>query len=276
MPEQDLKALESHFRFGENWSRYSRLIDEERVALAVDSLRRLSGADDLAGRTFLDIGCGSGLHAVAAARLKASRIVALDIDPDSVNTTRQVLQEHAPGTDAQVQQLSVFETDPQKLGRFDVVYSWGVLHHTGSMHEALRKAAALLNPGGIFIFALYRKTPLCWFWTREKKWYAHAPEASQERFRNLYIGTKRVVYTLSGRSFDRYIANYGQRYRGMDFYHDVHDWLGGYPYESITPRAAERFMKTLGLELVREFTRPGWYSLFGSGCNEYVYARGRG
>ena len=137
------------------------------------------GGGDLNGKRFLDIGCGSGLHALAALRLGASEVVALDIDSDSVATTRRLLESRASGQRWSTLEASVFDLQPQMLGLFDVVYSWGVLHHTGDMYRALRAAAALLAPDGRFLFALYRRTRMCWFWKLEKRWYAHASLAAQ-------------------------------------------------------------------------------------------------
>src|SRR5262245_49739774 len=132
----DLLRQESHFEFGKNWESYSNLISDEQVAEAVAGLRRLAGGD-LSGKRFLDIGCGSGLHALAALRLGASEVVAIDIDGNSVATTRKVLQRYADGKSWQAFEKSVFEADVGQLGTFDVVYSWGVLHHTGDMYRAL-------------------------------------------------------------------------------------------------------------------------------------------
>src|SRR6185312_67209 len=107
-------------------------------------------------------------------------------------------------------------------------------HHTGAMREAVQKAAQLVAPGGLFVFALYRKTRLCRFWRREKRWYAAASPRAQRTARAIYAALFRAGLIATGRSFTRYVANYKSA-RGMDFEHDVHDWLGGYPYESITP-----------------------------------------
>ena len=120
----------THFDFGKNWSSYSELIGQPQIDEAKKGLLKLLTADELRGKSFLDIGCGSGLHALAAAQLGVSRIQAFDIDPDSVATTKVVLTRHAVAVPWQAEQVSVFDLDPQRHGRFDVVYSWGVLHHT--------------------------------------------------------------------------------------------------------------------------------------------------
>jgi SAM-dependent methyltransferase len=263
----------SHFPFGKNWASYATLVTPMHVDRAINGLRKLIGTD-LAGQRFVDIGCGSGVHALAALRLGATEVVAIDIDPDSVATTRKILESHAPGGPWQVLERSVFDLANASLGTFDIVYSWGVLHHTGSMYRALRCATELLSPGGEFVFALYRKTRLCWLWKIEKRWYVRASPRAQNLARAAYIGLYRAVYSVARlRSFRRHVADYSQR-RGMDFAHDVHDWLGGWPYESISPAQTERFMTSLGLHQLRAFTRRGTgFGILGSGCDQYVYGK---
>lgn len=265
----DLLSKESHFSFGKNWESYSNLITEAEIEEAVKGLRRLAGGD-IQGKRFVDIGCGSGLHVLAALRLGASEVLAMDIDSDSVATTRRVLQKYAADKRWQVVEKSVFEIDPAALGQFDVVYSWGVLHHTGDMYRALRCAAALVAPGGRFIVALYRQTWFCWAWKIEKRWYAGAGPKAQKIFRSFYIALFRLA---KGWTFKRYVNNYKTN-RGMDYYHDVHDWLGGWPYESVSPARLDRFLTPLGLKQVQKFVHKGVPTgVFGSGCDEYLYRR---
>ena len=265
----DLLEQKSHFAFGKNWASYARLVTDARVEEAIASLRRLAGGD-LTGKRFLDIGCGSGLHSLAALRLGAGEVVALDIDPDSVATTRELLAANAAGQRCSVIERSIFDPQIGSMGSFDFVYSWGVLHHTGDMYRALRAAAGLVAPGGQFIFALYRHTPLCWFWKLEKRWYAGASPVAQARAQAVYVN---VFKLLNRRNFKDYVANYAQK-RGMDFHHDVHDWLGGWPYESISPAQTDRLMQQLGLRQIRGFLVPGRaLGLLGSGNDEYVYGR---
>jgi SAM-dependent methyltransferase len=267
-----LKDVSTHFAFGQNWASYAGIIDDARIAEAERGLARLLGEDGLVGKSFLDIGCGSGLHAVAAARLGTSRIVAVDLDPMAIETARRVLRQHAPGNAAQVRELSVFDLASETLGRFDVVYSWGVLHHTGAMHEALQRTAEVVAPGGLFAFALYHRTRMCGFWRHEKRWYAAASPRSQGAARAVYTALLRLRFLLTGSDFRAFVANY-QDQRGMEFVHNVHDWMGGYPYESISADEVEALMRRLGLVHVRSFTSPVTIGFFGSGCDEYVYRR---
>ena len=276
--DEDLTARETHFAFGRNWASYARAIGRPEIDEAIAGLARLLGGETLEGRRFLDIGSGSGLHALAAFALGAREVVALDLDPDSVATTQAVLARHAPGRPAHVAEASVFALAPADYGRFDVVYSWGVLHHTGDLRRALRGAAALVAPGGLFIFALYRRIWLDAFWRREKRWYAQASPQAQARARALFVALFRLGLAVTGRRFAAYVAAY-RRQRGMDYDHDVHDWLGGWPYESILPQEVETLLGELGFARVRAFVARGFtiggrrIGVFGSGCDEYVYRR---
>ncbi len=259
----ELRDLETHFAFGRNWSSYAELIDEARIAAAEEGLVRLVPGNEIKGRRFLDIGCGSGLHALAAARLGADFVYGCDLDPASAETARDVLSRHADGANWSVSQTSVFNLDALEAGDFDIVYSWGVLHHTGDMEAAIRAAAAQVKPGGLFVFALYRRTWLDGFWRVEKRLYANASPRWQKSVRSLYDAAYRFAEFVTGRG--------AEIDRGMDYWHDLHDWLGGYPYESILAHEVDALMRSMNFEKVRVFARSRSIGLFGSGCDEYVY-----
>lgn len=271
---ENLLAQGTHFAFGKNWQDYAQKIDESRIASAALDLQRLSGRERLDGLSFLDIGCGSGLHALAALRLGAKRVVGTDIDADSVATASAVLERFAPGAPCTLSVRSVFEMEPKEFGTFDIVYSWGVLHHTGDMERAIACAAALVSPDGEFLLALYRKTPFCGMWRVIKRWYSLTTPSRQQWARALYVRFFHASFALRGGDFDGYVKNYG-KLRGMNFYNDVHDWLGGYPYQSIAPAGCRVLFKRLGFQTEREFlVRMGFsHGLFGSGCDEYAFRR---
>lgn len=271
MSNEALKNLDSHFAFGENWASYSKLIGEPQIAHAKEGLLKLIPADEFQGRSFLDIGCGSGLHALAAARLGVARVVGVDIDPNSVATARRILAERDPSTPWQIENISVFDLTPEHFGTFDIVYSWGVLHHTGDMWQAVSKAAELVAPGGLLALAFYRETYLDPLWKLEKRLYTSAPQSIQNLIKSGYISAFRVARAVTRQGpLSDYIANYTSR-RGMDFDHDVHDWLGGYPYESALAPEVDRRLAALGFKAERVFARPKSSGIFGSGCDEYVY-----
>ncbi|MFC3069206.1 class I SAM-dependent methyltransferase [Phenylobacterium soli] len=266
----ELLQAESHFRFGENWKSFLGVLDDERIAEAEAGLRRLFPGDELKNARFLDIGCGSGLSSLAALRLGAKDVISRDIDADSVEATRR-LREMTGQTGAwNVDLKSVFEMTPESDGTFDVVYSWGVLHHTGDMWRAVEAASKLVKPGGLFAIALYRKTKMCGFWRIEKRFYSRAPKWIQALMQRAYIAAFYVIQRRAGKNPDALVKDYKSS-RGMDFHHDVHDWLGGYPYESARPEEVKQHLPQF--ELVREFVEPGGRGLLGSGCDEFVLRR---
>lgn len=271
----DLKKVDSHFAFGKNWASYSKLIDSPQIERAKQGLLRLVPADEFKRRSFLDIGCGSGLHALAAAKLGASRIVGVDIDRDSVNTAETLLMEQNLDVPWQTKNISVFDLDPNDQGTFDIVYSWGVLHHTGSLWEAVSKAASMVAPGGLLVVAFYRSTYMDAFWKFEKRFYSNAPSRVQKIIQAGYVKALHLHNAITRReSFHEYIESYKSN-RGMDFYHDVHDWLGGYPYETTLAAEVDRRMNDLGFQAERVFAQPKTSGILGSGCDEYVYRLGK-
>jgi len=260
----DLTKADAHFDFGANWQRFVDKMDVEALDEAERGLLKLIPANRLEGATFLDIGSGSGLHALAAKRLGA-RVTAIDIDKNSVEATRKLL-----GTGADVRQLSILES--HGLGRFDIVYSWGVLHHTGAMWRAIDSAAALVKPGGLLVLALYQRTPFCGFWKVEKRLYTAAPRPARAVIRALYTAALLSRQALAGKDPFSYVKNY-KAARGMDFFTDVHDWLGGYPYESVDPADLMEHVGKLGFTPVVEHALPKSIGVFGAGCCEFTLRR---
>lgn len=275
MKHEDLLLQENHFSFGKNWQDFATKINEDRIAQVMSDLSRLTGRDRLDGLRFLDIGCGSGLHALAAHRLGAREVVGTDIDPDSVAASRNTFARFASIANARFETTTVFDMTPEAFGTFDIVYSWGVLHHTGDMNRAIAIAVALVMPDGEFLVALYKKTPFCGIWRVIKRRYSRASTATQRRFCSAYVALTKIAKRVRGVNFGDYVANYG-RMRGMDFHNDVHDWMGGYPYQSISPEECRELLKGLGFAVTREFVqRPGRYlpGLLGTGCDEYAFGR---
>jgi SAM-dependent methyltransferase len=261
------------FRFGDNWLDFARGLSADQVAKAESSLRRLLRRDTLAGLSFLDIGSGSGLFSLAARRLGA-RVHSFDFDADSVACTARLRDLHFAGDrEWTIEQGSILEDEYVRgLGTFDVVYAWGVLHHTGALHRALGIAARLVAPGGLFAFALYHRTLMCGLWRWEKRWYSTASPQAQRRARAVYVALLRTRFLLVGRDFRAHVADYRSD-RGMDFMHDVHDWMGGYPYESILAPEADALMRRLDFVRLHATNTPLTAGLFGSGCDEYLYRR---
>lgn len=259
----NLLAAESHFAFGKNWRSFAGLIDDQRILESDAGINRLFLGDELSGKTVLDIGCGSGLPALSLLRRGAEHVTCVDIDADSVAAATLTLSTYAPPENWSAEVCSVFDMN----GQFDVVYSWGVLHHTGDMVRAVKAAGGLVKPGGVLGIALYAKTPLCGFWRVEKRIYRKMPRPMQKAAQHAYAVTEAVLRGLTGRRTTKVKA------RGMDGMHDIHDWMGGYPYESAS--LADTLAMLPNFELVRAnaLYDPRTMGVLGSGCDEYVLRR---
>ena len=144
------------FEFGKNWANFLKLLDDRRIRRAEESLLAMLELPNLQGKTFLDIGSGSGLFSLAARRLGA-KVHSLDYDPQSVACTRQLRETYfASDPDWKVEEGSVLdEAYIRSLGQFDIVYSWGVLHHTGNMWRAIENAAIPVKDRGLLYIAIY-------------------------------------------------------------------------------------------------------------------------
>ena len=259
------------FRFGGNWRRFLELVDGPRIASAEASLRGRLDVTDLLGRTFLDAGCGSGLFSLAARRLGAS-VVSFDFDPDSVACARALRERFRAGDDGwRIEEGSVLDdTYLERLGTFDVVYSWGVLHHTGSMWRALDLVARRVAPGGRLFVALYNdQGATSRRWLAVKRAYNAMPRAVRfavllPSFAVLW-GPTLLADLLRGHP-GRSWREYARTGRGMSPWRDVIDWVGGLPFEVARPEEVVSFCRERGFVEERVTTQGR-----GLGCNEFVF-----
>jgi len=269
---QDEIAAGERFAFGQNWQRFLTTLDEGRIQRAEDSLRRMLEVTDLRGSTFLDVGCGSGLFSLAARRLGA-RVHSFDFDAQSVACARQLrLQYFSDDAGWIIEQGSILDAAYLvRLGRFDVVYSWGVLHHTGAMWQALENAAGLVAGQGKLFIAIYNdQGKNSQRWRAVKRAYNRSPSGLR------FLITVPVLVQLWWRRTLKDLLRLRPfeswrkegRERGMSPWHDLIDWVGGYPFEVARPEAILDFYVRRGFTLKRLTTCGG--SL---GCNEFVFVR---
>jgi len=263
------------FAFGENWARFLALLDDQRIRDAEESLQSKLEVENLAGKSFLDVGSGSGLFSLAARRLGA-RVHSFDYDPRSVACTGELKRRYfLDDANWVVEEGSVLDQDYLAcLGEFDVVYSWGVLHHTGAMWQALENVVPLVKERGQLFISIYNDQggPSA-RWLRVKRTYNAMPETLRwlvlmPALARLW-GKTTVRDILRGKPFETW-RNYGRRGRGMDAWHDVVDWVGGYPFEVAKPEEVFDFYRSRGFILQRLKTCAG-----GHGCNEYVLMKSK-
>ena len=269
-------AAGDRFEFGKNWLSFAQRLNETRVNEATTALANFLGVQDLKGKTFLDIGSGSGLSSLAAYRLGA-QVHSMDIDNDAITCTTEVRERCAPG-DARwlISQGSVLEANTLPKQNWDVVYSWGVLHHTGSMWKALENAAAMVSPGGKLFIAIYNDQHwVSRIWLRVKKAYCALPKALRWTVLGpacaVLWGPRLLIDTFSHGNPLKTWNEYSQHsQRGMSPWHDVVDWVGGLPFEVASPEAIFDFHSDLGFDLIKMSTCGG-----GLGCNQFVFEKRR-
>lgn len=253
------------FEFGANWSRFLRMLDDERTTKSERALQEMLGMRTLTGAAFLDVGCGSGLSSLAARRLGA-QVRSFDYDPLSVACTEELKRRYfLNSTEWQVEQGSALDDKYlATLGEYDIVYSWGVLHHTGQMWPAIANAAGLVRKGGALFIAIYNDQGwLSRYWLTVKSLYNRhrflRPLLTMVHWPYL-VGARWVLGKVTGRRLER----------GMSRWHDLIDWLGGLPFEVARPEEVLEFCRERGFDLERLRTCAGRH-----GCNQYVFRRTR-
>lgn len=268
------------YDFGSNWRSFiDHHLNDECRREALSSLTAFLGCDSLEGQTFVDVGCGSGLFSWAAFELGAERIVSLDINPNSVACCRQLRADEGNPEHWEVLEASVLDDDAMAgLGEFDVVYSWGVLHHTGAMWHAIENTAKLVKPGGLMWIAIYNRADgiglysdgrvgSSWFWEREKVFYNRLGKTGQ-RLMDYTAATGMIgAYLLAGRNPVREIREHN-RNRGMSWIVDIRDWLGGWPYEYASVEEVFSFVRDRF-----RFTLENLISTNSLRNNEYLFRR---
>jgi 2-polyprenyl-3-methyl-5-hydroxy-6-metoxy-1,4-benzoquinol methylase len=263
---------EDRFAFGANWLSFVKLVDEARVATATRSLTAALGSTDLRGRDFLDVGCGSGLFSLAAHRLGA-RVWSFDYDRQSVAATTELRRRFGGPDGWTVGPGSALDTAfLTGLGDFDVVYAWGVLHHTGDMWRAIDNTSRLVRLGGLLFISIYNdQGQVSRVWRRVKRRYNRSGRWGRAVLvvaSSLYLYRHAPVTVLARLVRRRPLLPRRTRERGMSVRHDLVDWVGGYPFEVARPEEVFAFLRERGFELRHLRTCAG-----GLGCNEYVLQR---
>lgn len=265
----------NHFSFGANWKEYLNTLTEEKISQAKTSLINFfGGIKNIKGKTFIDIGCGSGLFSLSASLLGASKIVSIDIDDSSLWCAKYLKSKYNPKAHWTIKKGSaVNKKFIKNLGKFDIVYSWGVLHHTGDMYNAITNVSSLVKTHGSFYLAIYNDFKFniyggsSLFWLKVKKLYNNSSPIIKKIITFSFISYQFVSLIFIQRINPFvFIRNY-KKDRGMNWYHDTIDWLGGYPYEYAGPDDIINFMAKSGFLCKNLIFRNG------TGCNEYLFVK---
>ena len=252
------------FSFGENWLKYLSVVSEDNIAAAERSLCQMLDVANLQEKTFLDIGSGSGLFSLAARRLGA-RVHSFDYDPRSVECSAELKRRYFPeDTGWQITRGSVLETGYlQSLGMFDIVYAWGVLHHTGSMWPALSNAGSLVKDRGVLFISIYNDQGwISKYWLTVKKLF------NKNKFNRNIIILFHLPFLYAGPWLSRLLTGRLKIERGMSLWYDMLDWLGGYPFEVAPAGKVIDFYRARGFTLVKVKTCGRKH-----GCNEFIFAK---
>jgi len=252
------------FAFGENWHKYSQRIGPEDYLAAKKSLAEL--VPDLKDKTFLDIGCGSGLFSIAASALGAKEVLGIDVDPESVATSIELLDKISQWDPAVKKNIVLFKedsilNDTLHALQYDIVYSWGVLHHTGDMYKAFKNVIALVNKKGLLVIAIYNRHFTSPIWKAIKYTYVKSPALIQKLLVPAVAAVKLVGTLVSGQ-------NPFKKARGMRFYSDIVDWVGGYPYQYASIEEVRGYFEARGFKTKNIIKTAGF-----TGCNEFVFER---
>ena len=272
MTTPGIPTEDRRFAFGENWRRFLSVLTDERIEEATKSLREFLGCESLAGKTFLDIGSGSGLFSLAARRMGAT-VTSFDYDAQSVACTQELKRRYFPDdANWRIEQGSVLDRRYlESLGQFDVCYSWGVLHHTNNLWQALHNANLAVKPGGLLYIAIYRdEGVISACWKMVKRAYCSGPAGKALLTAVFYpaffcggLAIDLVKFRNPARRYREHI-----RLRGMSLIHDWADWLGGYPYEVASADRLIAFYENLGYRLLK-LQAPG----HGFGNNQLVFQK---
>ena len=260
--------LHNRFGFGKNWTKFiNHYFSEERVESSINRFTDFTAIDNLSFLNFIDVGCGSGLHSLAALRLGAQRVTSFDIDPKAVAISKKLKVMEGNPFNWEINQGSILDSKfVSSLGNYDFVYSWGVLHHTGEVWKAIQNTCSLVKTDGYLYLALYslnvQMNPEYWLRTKQKY-------VNSSKFMKVVMEQKYLLEHVHGSSLRNFFKGKFRpevgRMRGMELMTDVRDWLGGWPMEFVLDEEVEKAVSKLGFVLKNVKK--------GEACTEFLFTK---
>ncbi len=266
-----MSTSNENFSFGKNWLSFLSMVNEERIQEAEKNIQKIPSS--LKDKIFLDAGCGSGLFSLAAARLGA-RVISFDLDADCIQCAEHLKKTYASGANWTIQQGSVLDLDfLKRLEPADIIYSWGVLHHTGNMYKAFENLTKIMKPSGHLFISIYNdQGKMSQKWKKIKASYNKASYLKKMALLGYTCyktwGKNMCMSLLTSGNLLKGWRNYEKNNRGMSAYHDLIDWVAGYPFEVARPEDVVHFFSPLGYQLQKMKTCGA-----GLGCNEFVFLK---
>lgn len=264
------EAQQKRFDFGKNWKNFLEGINNQHIENSKGKLLEGLEMNHLKGKSFLDVGSGSGLSSLSA-KISGARVFSFDYDEHSVFSTQYLKNKFFnEDPDWEIEKGSVLDKNyMESLGKFDIVYSWGVLHHTGHLKAALENVNQNVKRGGYLFIAIYNDQGVrSRIWKGLKKTYVNI-----KMTRPLFIALGYILFwfpqfvkgILTGKP--NFQKDYKKK-RGMSLHHDIVDWMGGYPFEVATRETIINIYEKQGYKLNKLISCGKKL-----GCNEYVFKK---
>lgn len=200
-----------------------------KIEKQIEFLNKLIGRDNIENKIVLDAGCGTGIAAISFKKLGANKVIGIDISKKSLLTAKKLAEEAGV-------KLKFITGDLLNLplkGNFDIIHSFGALHHTGDTKGAFANLINLLGENGQFYLALYWRTRLTFLHQFIRKILRLLPESAWEPI------SKFITKFMVGKK---------KTQRGFDGYGEALDWLCVPHRDHYRPEEIKKWFKEYNMQ----------------------------